>query len=57
MKSELERKVAGHDGSIKALFEAIRQLMALPNPGRRPIGFADAEGWERVLIRLRKPPF
>jgi len=37
--SELERKVTGHDGHIKSLFEAIRQLMIPPaSPGRR-IGF------------------
>lgn len=38
--TELERKVAGHDGHIRSLFEAIRQLMNEPaTPGRR-IGFA-----------------
>lgn len=37
--AELERKVAGHDGHIRSLFEAIRQLMNQPaSPGRR-IGF------------------
>jgi hypothetical protein len=37
--AELERKVASHDGHIRALFEAIRQLMRQPSlPGRR-IGF------------------
>ena len=37
--TELERKVAGHDGHIRSLFEAIRQLMNHPaSPGRR-IGF------------------
>lgn len=37
--TELERKVAGHDGHIRSLFEAIRQLMEPPaSPGRR-IGF------------------
>lgn len=37
--TELERKVAGHDGHIRSLFEAIRQLMNAPaSPGRR-IGF------------------
>lgn len=37
--AELERKVAGHDGHIQSLFEAIRQLMSPPSaPGRR-IGF------------------
>lgn len=34
--AELERKVASHDGHIKSLFEAIRQLMNPPSsPGRR----------------------
>ncbi len=41
--AELERKVASHGGNIKALFEAIRQLMAPPKPGRRPIGFVVKE--------------
>jgi len=37
---ELERKVAGHDGDIRALVEAIRQLMAPPpEPARKRIGF------------------
>ena len=35
----LERKIAGHDESIRALFEAIRQLMAPPAPNRPRIGF------------------
>ena len=37
--SELERKVASHDGNIRALFDAIRQLMAPPDPKKRKIGF------------------
>ena len=37
--AELERKVASHDGNIRALFEAIRQLMAPPEPKKRKIGF------------------
>lgn len=37
--SELERKVASHDGNIKALFDAIRQLMAPPEGKKRKIGF------------------
>ena len=41
--AELERKLASHDGSIKALIEAIRQLMAQPKPRRRPIGFVVKE--------------
>jgi hypothetical protein len=37
--AELERKVANHDGNIRALFEAIRQRMAPPEPKKRKIGF------------------
>jgi hypothetical protein len=41
---ELERKVAGHDGHIRFLFEAIRQLMSPSSaPGRR-IGFEEKPG-------------
>jgi hypothetical protein len=37
--AELERKVQSHDEHIRSLFEAIRQLMAPPEPKRRRIGF------------------
>ena len=38
--SELEERVAGHDESIKNLFEAIRQLVEPPAPpSKGPIGF------------------
>ena len=37
--SELERKIENHDYEIKSIFEAIRQLMAPPEPPRRRIGF------------------
>jgi len=33
---ELERKVKGHDGALKQVFEALRQIMS---PPRRAIGF------------------
>jgi hypothetical protein len=36
---QLERKVGGHDGQIRSLFEAIRQLMEPPTPKSRRIGF------------------
>ena len=35
----LERKVESHDVHIRSLFEAIRQLMAPPEPKKRKIGF------------------
>ncbi|MBI3779049.1 MAG: ORF6N domain-containing protein [Gammaproteobacteria bacterium] len=39
--NELERKLATHDHAITELIEAIRQLMAPPEPKKkRPIGFA-----------------
>jgi hypothetical protein len=38
--AELERKLQGHDHAITNLFEAIRQLLATPDPRhRRKIGF------------------
>ena len=36
---QLERKVGGHDGQIRSLFEAIRQLMTPPTYKSRRIGF------------------
>lgn len=37
--AELERKTEKHDGEIKAIFEAIRQLMTPPEKPKRQIGF------------------
>ncbi len=37
--AELERTVATHNSRIRSLFEAIRQLMAPPEPKKRKIGF------------------
>jgi len=43
--TELERQIASHDTAITSLFDAIRQLMAVPESGSRPIGFtADVSG-------------
>jgi phage regulator Rha-like protein len=36
----LERKYQEHDNELSAVFEAIRQLLAEPDPPRRPIGFS-----------------
>ena len=36
---QLERKVGKHDGQIRSLFEAIRQLMEPPVAKTRRIGF------------------
>jgi hypothetical protein len=37
--AELERKIEGHDTSIRSLFDAIRQLAAPPARPRREIGY------------------
>ncbi len=37
--SQLERKIENHDEEIKVIFDAIRQLMAQPEPKHRRIGF------------------
>src|SRR5215470_8031044 len=37
--AELEKRIEGHDEEIKALFEAIRQLMAPEEKSARRIGF------------------
>lgn len=44
LEARLQRKLAAHDESITAILSAIRQLMNLPQPKGRPIGFtADLE--------------
>ncbi len=45
--AQLERRVGEHDHELRAIIQALRQLIAQPEPPRRPrIGFgaADAEG-------------
>jgi hypothetical protein len=37
--AELERRIEGHGESIKALFDAIRQLMNPPEPHRKQVLF------------------
>jgi hypothetical protein len=41
---QLERKTEKHDEEIKAIFNAIRQLMTPPEKPRRKIGFHREEG-------------
>ena len=41
--SELERKIERHDEEIKIVFDAIRQLMATPEPKKKKIGFVVRE--------------
>jgi hypothetical protein len=52
--AELERKLEGHDGAIRNLFEAIRQLLSPPEPKSRKIGFHVKE--RRARYRLRRVP-
>jgi hypothetical protein len=49
--ADLERKIAGHDESIRTLFDAIRQLMAPPPKTRRSIGFRVEEAGPRYRVR------
>ncbi len=50
--ADLERRIAGHDESIRTLFEAVRQLMAPAVPRRRPVGFRVEEA--RPAYRVRR---
>jgi uncharacterized coiled-coil protein SlyX len=47
---ELERRVANQDGHIKALFQAIRQLMTPPGANKRKIRFLVKERATRYGI-------
>ena len=38
--ANLERKYQEHDNELRAVFEAIRQLLAPPTPTKRRIGFS-----------------
>jgi hypothetical protein len=50
------RTVANHDGHIKALFGAIRQLMAPPAVSSRRIGFRwKEEKWDGEMAKVMKP--
>jgi hypothetical protein len=46
--AQLERKIGAHDEQIQAIFNAIRQLMAPPEPKKRKIGF---------LVKERAPRY
>ena len=50
--AQLERKIEGHDASIRTLFDAIRQLMMPPEKLRREIGFHTLP---KERADLRKP--
>jgi ATP-dependent Clp protease ATP-binding subunit ClpA len=43
LETRLEKKLANQDQAISSILSAIRQLMASPEPRRRPIGFVSPE--------------
>ena len=51
---ELERRIATHDKSIAALFDAVRSLMAIPAKPARPIGF-QAKGKTQTSLGKQSP--
>lgn len=52
--AELERKIETHDESIRTLFQAIRELMAQPEPPRKRIGFQTKEKLSRYMTKPKK---
>lgn len=56
--ADLERRIESHDASIRALFEAIRQLRAPPPPPSRPeIGFHVKEEAIPYRVNRKTRPF
>ena len=53
---ELERHLIDHDEQIQAIFSAIRQLMAQPEPARKKIGFLAKEKQARYLAGRKRMP-
>jgi hypothetical protein len=55
-RAELERRLTGHDGAIRHLFDVIRQLLGPPESGpeppRKQIGFTVRE--HKVMYRSKK---
>src|SRR3989337_4183747 len=51
---QLERKIEKHDEEIKLIFDAIRQLMAPPEPKKRKIGFVVRERTAQYKAHSRK---
>ena len=52
--AELERKIERHDEEIKVIFDAIRQLMALPKAKEKKIGFHVRERGAKYRISRRR---
>ncbi|MEK7677943.1 MAG: ORF6N domain-containing protein [Verrucomicrobiota bacterium] len=53
--AELERKIEGHDTSIRTLFDAIRDLAAPPAKPRGEIGFHVKEDSVPYRVRRKRP--
>jgi len=51
--AELERKIEGHDTSIRTLFDAIRELAAPPATPRREIGYHVKEASSPYRVKRR----
>jgi DnaJ-domain-containing protein 1 len=49
--NELEKK---YDAQLKAIFDAIRQLMTQPEPDRKKIGFHLKERHSPYMVRVKK---
>lgn len=43
---QIERGMGEHDEQLEQIFGALRQLIALPSPPKRPVGFRVREGAE-----------
>jgi len=52
--ADLERKIERHDEEIKVVFDAIRQLMAQPEPKEKKIGFRVRERGARYRTSRRR---
>ncbi len=53
--AELERKIEGHDTSIRTLFNAIRELATPPVKPHREIGFHVSEDGVPYRVRRKRP--
>jgi hypothetical protein len=49
----LERRIDSQDKTIVAIVQSIRQLMTLPGPKRRPIGFVTPK--EKQRLQTQRP--
>lgn len=53
--ADLERRIEGHDASIRTLFDAIRQLMAPAAKPHKQIGFQVKEGRVPYGVKRKRP--